>query len=208
MIGSLGTNCEVARVEGFIRIVCGVLSIALLIGAFIGTEGIEDGSSETAMLPPCTVDNGLPFVDDDEVTCYWGMSEDVLSLDSEVDLADVSVDVSWAKSGVWIGIAKASEASKCTEKDGYYECEKFSVDLVAGGESSSGGFNWKATSGEYRFVAGGDDVQSLQQFQVDWNYQATLPKSTAWPLVGLGLLCGALAIIGPRRAFDLVLFFV
>ena len=33
---------------------------------------ISDAGEETAMLPPCDVDEGLPFIDDDEVTCYWG----------------------------------------------------------------------------------------------------------------------------------------
>ena len=56
------------------RILLALLSIALLIGAFIGTDGVSDGSKEQAMLPPCSVDEGLPLIDDDEVTCYWGMS--------------------------------------------------------------------------------------------------------------------------------------
>ena len=156
-----------------------LLSIALLIGAFVGTDGISDGSSEKAMLPPCSVDEGLPLIDDDEVTCYWGMSEEILELNKEVDLADVSVDVSWTKSGVWIGIAEASEAEKCTQRDGYYECEKFAVDLVAGGEAANGGFNWDASSGDYRFVAGGDDVQSLQQFEVEITTPSDIPRAAA-----------------------------
>ena len=36
---------------------------------------ISDAGEENAMLPPCDVDEGLPFIDDDEVTCYWGMSK-------------------------------------------------------------------------------------------------------------------------------------
>jgi hypothetical protein len=186
------------------RIVLALLSIGLLIGAFVGTDGISDGGAEKAMLPPCSVDEGLPLIDDDEVTCYWGMSEEILELNKEVDLADVSVDVSWTKSGVWIGIAEASEAEKCTQRDGYYECEKFAVDLVAGGESANGGFNWDASSGDYRFVAGGDDVQSLQQFDVEWQYEASLPSSTAWPLVGVGVLLAIIAAFGPKRTLDMI----
>lgn len=186
------------------RILLALLSIALLIGAFIGTDGVSDGSKEQAMLPPCSVDEGLPLIDDDEVTCYWGMSEEILELNKEVDLADVSVDVSWTKSGVWIGIAEASEAEKCTQRDGYYECEKFAVDLVAGGESANGGFNWNAASGDYRFVAGGDDVQSLQQFEVEWQYEASLPSSTAWPLVAVGVFFAFLAAFGPKRTFNAI----
>ena len=147
-----------------------LLAVGLIIGAFIGSEGLADEATQNAMLPPCTVEEGLPFVQDDEVTCYWGMSEETLLLDEEIDLAEVSVEFTWEKSGVWIGIAEATEASKCTERDGYYECDKYAVDLIAGGETSNGQFTWKASSGEYRFVAGGDDAQSLQQFEVDWNY--------------------------------------
>lgn len=190
--------------ESILRGIFGVISVALLIGAFVGSEGFEDSDSESAMLPPCSVDEGLPFIDDDEVTCYWGMSEEILELNSEVDLADVSVDVSWTKSGVWIGIAEASEAEKCTQRDGYYECEKFAVELVAGGESANGAFNWDASSGDYRFVAGGDDVQSLQQFDVEWQYEATLPSTTAWPLFGIGILLALMAAAGPKRFFVIV----
>ena len=186
------------------RIVLALLSIGLLIGAFIGADGISDGSAEKAMLPPCSVDEGLPLIDDDEVTCYWGMSEEILELNKEVDLADVSVDVSWTKSGVWIGIAEASEAEKCTQRDGYYECEKDTVQLVAGGDLANGGFNWNASSGDYRFVAGGDDVQSLQQFDVEWQYEASLPSSTAWPLVGVGVLLAFIAAFGPKRTLDMI----
>jgi hypothetical protein len=190
--------------ESILRVIFGVISVALLIGAFVGAEGFEDSDSESAMLPPCSVDEGLPFIDDDEVTCYWGMSEEILELPSEIDLAEVLISVQWEKSNVWIGIAEASEASKCTQKDGYYECEKFAIDLVAGGEASDGGFMWNATSGDYRFVAGGDDVQSLQQFEVEWKYEATLPQSTAWPLVGLGILFAVFAALGPKRVWEWV----
>ncbi|MDA7845939.1 hypothetical protein N9A87_02690 [Euryarchaeota archaeon] len=182
--------------ERVLRIACALIGVALIVGSFIGSEGFTDGATQEAMLPPCDVEEGLPFVQDDEVTCYWGMSAEILELDKEVDLATVLVDISWIKSGVWIGIAEASEASKCTEKDGYYQCEKGAIDLVAGGENSNGQFTWNASSGDYRFVAGGDDVQSLQQFDVTWNFEATLPQSTSWGLVVVGgLLCG-LALMG------------
>jgi hypothetical protein len=182
--------------ERIIRVVCAILAVGLIIGAFVGSEGMTDGETQSAMLPPCTVEEGLPFVEDDEVTCYWGMSGEVLALGNEVDLADVSVDIQWAKNGVWIGIAEASEAAKCTEKDGYYECEKYAIDLIAGGENSDGAFTWKASSGDYRFVAGGDDVQTLQQFDVEWSYEATLPQSTAWPLLIIGGVLGLYALLG------------
>ena len=34
---------------------------------------------------------------------------------------NVDVEISWAKSGVWIGIAEASEADNCELKGDYYE---------------------------------------------------------------------------------------
>ena len=193
-------------IERVLRIAAALIGVALIVGSFVGSEGFSDGARQNAMLPPCTVEEGLPFVQDDEVTCYWGMSAEVLELDSEVDLANVLVDISWEKSGVWIGIAEASEASKCTEKDGYYECEKGVVDLVAGGGNSNGQFSWEASSGDYRFVAGGDDVQSLQQFDVEWSFEATLPQSTSWGMVVAGGLLCALAFLGRsgmRLMFDL-----
>ena len=49
-----------------------LLAVGLIIGAFIGSEGLADEATQNAMLPPCTVEEGLPFVQDDEVTCYWG----------------------------------------------------------------------------------------------------------------------------------------
>ena len=72
---------------------------------------ISDTGEETAMLPPCDVDEGLPFIDDDEVTCYWGMSEDIVELVKAVDSVDVTVDVTWEKDGVWVGAARATEAN-------------------------------------------------------------------------------------------------
>jgi hypothetical protein len=166
---------------------------------------ISDAGEETAMLPPCDVDEGLPFIDDDEVTCYWGMSEDIVELVKAVDSVDVTVDVTWEKDGVWVGVARATEASKCTLRDGYYECPQDGVDLLAGGPSSDGGFSWTASSGDVRFVVGGDDSQQLQQFNVAWNYDASLPEGTGnvWFLL-VGAVGLAYAVLGPRRVIDWV----
>ena len=40
----------------------------------------------------------MPFVGEDEVTCYWGMSGEVLEIPSEAIAANVDVDISWVKS--------------------------------------------------------------------------------------------------------------
>jgi hypothetical protein len=165
---------------------------------------MTDAGEENAMLPPCDVDEGLPFIDDDEVTCYWGMSEDIVELVKAVDSVDVTIDVSWEKDGVWVGVARASEASKCTLRDGYYECPQNGVDLLAGGPSSNGGFSWTASSGDVRFVVGGDDSQQLQQFDVAWEYDATLPGSGNIWFLALGVVGLAYAVIGPRRVIDWV----
>jgi len=165
---------------------------------------ISDAGEENAMLPPCDVDEGLPFIDDDEVTCYWGMSEETVVLVKAVDSVDVTIDVSWEKDGVWVGVARASEASKCTLRDGYYECPQNGVDLLAGGPSAEGGFSWTASSGDVRFVVGGDDSQQLQQFDVTWGYDATLPGSGNIWFLALGVVGLAYAVIGPRRVIDWV----
>ena len=91
------------------------------------------------------------------------------------------------KAGVWIGIAEASEASKCELKGDYYECQKDSIDMIAGGPSSNGKITWQPVPGEYRFVAGGDDSQTLQQFDVDWSYEASLKSTLAISLLFAGL---------------------
>jgi hypothetical protein len=145
------------------------------------------------MLPPCTVEEGLPVVGEDEVTCYWGMSGEILEIPSEAIAADVDVQISWQKSGVWIGIAEASEAEKCVLKTDYYECDKDSVTLIAGGPTSNGEIIWNPSPGEYRFVAGGDDTQTLQQFSVDWEYEASLKSGLAITMMVIG---GVLLIIG------------
>ena len=65
--------------------------------------------------------------------------------------------------------------------------------MIAGGPSSDGKITWQPIPGEYRFVAGGDDSQTLQQFDVDWSYQASLKSTLAISLLFTGL---TLAIIG------------
>ncbi|MGB2275461.1 MAG: hypothetical protein ACPH5S_00635 [Candidatus Poseidoniaceae archaeon] len=191
----------IARIS---RIVAAVVALVMF-GLFLITPPtlISDQGEETAMLPPCDVDEGLPFIDDDEVTCYWGMSEDVVELIKAVDSVDVTIDVAWEKDGVWVGVARASEASKCTLRDGYYECPQNGVDLLAGGPSADGGFSWTASSGDVRFVVGGDDSQQLQQFNVAWSYDASLPEGTGnlWFLL-IGILGLVYAVVGPQRIFD------
>ena len=158
------------------------------------TQDLTDSDTVDAMLPPCEVENdGLPFVGDEEITCYWGMSGEILEIPSEAIAADVDVDIIWEKTGVWIGIADASEASKCELQDDYYECEKDSINMIAGGPTSNGEIIWQPIPGEYRFVAGGDDSQTLQQFDVDWSYQASLKSIFAISLLLTGL---GLAIVG------------
>ncbi len=165
-----------------------IIGLLVVIFSSLGiTQELSDSDTVDAMLPPCTVEDGLPFVGEDDVTCYWGMSGEVLEIPSEAIAADVDVEISWIKSGVWIGIAEASEADKCELKGDYYECEKESVNLIAGGPSSNGEITWQPIPGEYRFVAGGDDTQTLQQFDVDWNYQASLKSGLAIMLLLVGL---------------------
>ena len=165
-----------------------IIGLLVIIFSSLGiTQELSDSDTVDAMLPPCTVEDGLPFVGEDDVTCYWGMSGEVLEIPSEAIAADVDVEISWIKSGVWIGIAEASEADKCELKGDYYECDKESVNLIAGGPSSNGEITWQPIPGEYRFVAGGDDTQTLQQFDVDWNYQASLKSGLAIMLLFVGL---------------------
>ena len=165
-----------------------IIGLLVVVFSSLGiTQELSDSDTVDAMLPPCTVEDGLPFVGEDDVTCYWGMSGEVLEIPSEAIAADVDVEISWIKSGVWIGIAEASEADKCELKGDYYECDKESVNLIAGGPSSNGEITWQPIPGEYRFVAGGDDTQTLQQFDVDWNYQASLKSGLAIMLLFVGL---------------------
>ena len=165
-----------------------IIGLLVVVFSSLGiTQELNDSDTVDAMLPPCTVEDGLPFVGEDDVTCYWGMTGEVLEIPSEAIAADVDVEISWIKSGVWIGIAEASEADKCELKGDYYECDKESVNLIAGGPSSNGEITWQPIPGEYRFVAGGDDTQTLQQFDVDWNYQASLKSGLAIMLLFVGL---------------------
>tara|TARA_B100000886_G_scaffold109271_1_gene73164 strand:+ start:49 stop:624 length:576 start_codon:yes stop_codon:yes gene_type:complete len=165
-----------------------ILGILLVLFSSLGiTQELNDADTVDAMLPPCTVENGVPFVGEDEVTCYWGMSGEMLEIPAEAIAANVGVEISWTKSGVWIGIAEASEADKCELKGDYYECQKESVNMIAGGPNSNGEITWQPSPGEYRFVAGGDDSQTLQQFDVEWNYQASLKSTFAIALLFIGL---------------------
>ena len=175
--------------------------LMLIISSLAVTNTLSDAESVDAMLPPCTVEEGLPLVGEDEVTCYWGMSGEILEIPSEAIAADVDVEISWQKSGVWIGIAEAAEAEKCELKTDYYECDKESVIMIAGGPSSNGEIVWNPSPGEYRFVAGGDDTQTLQQFAVDWEYEASLKSGLAIAMMVIGgilLITGALLIYQHR----------
>jgi hypothetical protein len=181
----------VIEVEKYIRLAAGVIGAVLLLVSIIGISNeLSESDSVETMLPPCTVDDGMPWPGDEEVTCYWGMSVEILEIPAEAIAADVIVDISWAKDGVWIGIAEADQVSNCELKNDYYECAKNSVTLIEGGDSSNGEIQWTPEPGEYRFVAGGEDSQSLQQFSVDWSYEATLKSGVTTPLllIGIGLL--------------------
>ena len=123
------------------------------------------------------------------------MSGEVLEIPAEAIAANVDVEISWTKSGVWIGIAEASEADKCELKGDYYECQKEAVNMIAGGPSSNGKITWQPVPGEYRFVAGGDYSQTLQQFDVDWNYEASLNSTLAISLLFVGLSLAATGAI-------------
>ena len=176
----------------YVAIAITILGALLVLFSSLGiTQQLNDADTVEAMLPPCTVEDGVPFVGEDEVTCYWGMSGEVLEIPAEAIAANVDVEISWTKSGVWIGIAEASEADKCELKGDYYECQKESVNMIAGGPSSNGKITWEPVPGEYRFVAGGDDSQTLQQFDVDWNYEASLKSTLAISLLFVGLSLAA-----------------
>ena len=176
----------------FVAIAITILGALLVLFSSLGiTQQLNEADTVEAMLPPCTVEDGVPFVGEDEVTCYWGMSGEVLEIPAEAIAANVDVDISWTKSGVWIGIAEASEADKCELKGDYYECQKESVHMIAGGPNSNGKITWQPVPGEYRFVAGGDDSQTLQQFDVDWNYEASLKSTLAISLLFVGLSLAA-----------------
>ena len=176
----------------YVAIAITILGALLVLFSSLGiTQQLNEADTVEAMLPPCTVEDGVPFVGEDEVTCYWGMSGEVLEIPAEAIAANVDVEISWTKSGVWIGIAEASEAEKCELKGDYYECQKESVNMIAGVPSSNGKITWQPVPGEYRFVAGGDDSQTLQQFDVDWNYEASLKSTLAISLLLVGLSLAA-----------------
>ena len=176
----------------YVAIAITSLGALLVLFSSLGiTQQLSEADTVEAMLPPCTVEDGVPFVGEDEVTCYWGMSGEVLEIPAEAIAANVDVEISWTKSGVWIGIAEASEADKCELKGDYYECQKESVNMIAGGPNSNGKITWQPVPGEYRFVAGGDDSQTLQQFDVDWNYEASLKSTLAIFLLFVGLSLAA-----------------
>tara|TARA_X000001036_G_scaffold334962_1_gene313875 strand:+ start:2658 stop:3275 length:618 start_codon:yes stop_codon:yes gene_type:complete len=194
--------------ELYFRWGAGILCLMLLIlPSVLPPPVVEDSATEKAMLPPCDVEEGLPFIENDEVTCYWGMSQEILPLPNIVDAANVKVTISWEKSGVWIGIAEASEANKCTLQDGYYECAKNSIEFVAGGPLEEESFIWDATSGDYRFVAGGDDSQTLQEFEVEWEYEASFEVS---PIIyyAFAILLGIYASLGVSGIMHLISKFV
>ena len=176
----------------YVAIAITILGALLVLFSSLGiTQQLSEADTVEAMLPPFTVEDGVPFVGEDEVTCYWGMSGEVLEIPAEAIAANVDVEISWTKSGVWIGIAEASEADKCELKGDYYECQKESVNMIAGGPNSNGKITWQPVPGEYRFVAGGDDSQTLQQFDVDWNYEASLKSTLAIFLLFVGLSLAA-----------------
>ena len=181
----------------YLRIGAGIIAVIMAVGAFIGIEGISDSANETATIPPCSYDPGLlPLLSDDEVTCYWGMSEDILTIPDEAVAADVDVIVAWQKNNVWIGVAAAGQAEGCEDKGSYYQCEKESVAMVAGGPNSNGQLDWSPSPGDYRFVAGGDDSEQLKSFSVSWSYEAGLRWGLALPLFLISGCLGLLAILG------------
>lgn len=173
--------------EKYFRIAAGIIGFILVLLSVIGMNSeLADSDSVETMLPPCEVDEGMPWPGDEEVICYWGMSVEILEIPSEAIAADVIVDISWDKQDVWIGIADAEQISNCELKNDYYECPKDSITLIEGGQDSNGVISWSPVPGEYRFVAGGEDTQSLQQFSVNWEYEATLKGGVAIPLMIIG----------------------
>ncbi len=175
--------------EKYFRIAAGIIGFILVLVSVIGMNNeLSDSDEVQTMLPPCEVDDGVPILPgDEEVTCYWGMSVEILEIPAEAIAADVVVDISWDKQDVWIGIANADQIENCELKNDYYECPKDSITMIEGGQDSNGQINWSPEPGEYRFVAGGEDTQSLQQFSVDWGYEATLKSGVVIPLMLLGL---------------------
>ena len=175
--------------EKYFRIAAGIIGFILVLLSVIGMNAeLADSDSVETMLPPCELDEGTLLPGDEELICYWGMSVEVLEIPSEAIAADVIVDISWDNQDVWIGIAEADQISNCDldESGEYYRCDKDSVTLIEGGQNSNGQINWSPEPGEYRFVAGGEDSESLQQFSVNWEYEAMLKGGVAIPLLLIG----------------------
>ena len=78
-----------------------IIGLLVVIFSSLGiTQELSDSDTVDAMLPPCTVEDGLPFVGEDDVTCYWGMSGEVLEIPSEAIAADVDVVHCWMSGSV------------------------------------------------------------------------------------------------------------
>ena len=104
--------------EKYFRIAAGIIGFILVLLSVIGMNAeLADSDSVETMLPPCDLDEGMPWPGDEELICYWGMSVEVLEIPAEAIAADVIVDISWDKQDVWIGIADADQISNCDLDD-------------------------------------------------------------------------------------------
>ena len=57
----------------YVAIAITILGALLVLFSSLGiTQQLNEADTVEAMLPPCTVEDGVPFVGEDEVTCYWG----------------------------------------------------------------------------------------------------------------------------------------
>lgn len=180
------------------RIGAGAIAVIIVAGVFLGMSGVSDGGEEDAMIPPCDYETST-IPPSTVTTCYWGMSEEILTIPDEAAAADIDVEVSWTKNNVWIGIVKASEADHCQAKDGYFECEKGSVTTIIGGESTGKGFTWSPEPGDYRFLAGGEEGEELQRYTITWAYDAGLSMTIALPLLLVSAGLAYYAAIGLNR---------
>ena len=60
-------------VKKYLFISITIAGVLMVIFSSLGiTQDLNDADTVNAMLPPCTVEDGVPFVGEDEVTCYWG----------------------------------------------------------------------------------------------------------------------------------------
>ena len=58
--------------DAVFRFIAGFTCLALLLLPVVNSPpSVQDSASEVAMLPPCDVENGVPFVQDEQITCYW-----------------------------------------------------------------------------------------------------------------------------------------